>query len=129
MKGIVTFRPGLFDFLDEMYSLYELIVFTCGTVQYAEPIIDTIENKKNYFDHRLYRDHTQFVNGEYVKVRRLFKKDLSLIGRDITKCIIVDNIPQNFRLQKDNGIFIKSFYSDNTNDDSLTHLTPILKSI
>ena len=68
----MTFRPGLFNFLDEMSSLYELIVFTCGTLQYAEPIIDSIENKKSYFDHRLYRDHTQFVNGEYVKVSNRF---------------------------------------------------------
>ena len=51
-----------------------------------------------------------------------------MIGRDIAKCIIVDNIPQNFRLQKENGIFIKSFYSENKNDDSLIQLGPILKS-
>jgi len=123
LKGVVTFRPGLFDFLDEVMKIYELVIFTCGTVQYAEPIIDSIESKKNYFDFRLYRDHTTFVNGEYVK-------DLSLVGRDLDKTIIVDNIPANFRLQKDNGIFIKSFYShENNNDTSLYELIPVLKKI
>jgi hypothetical protein len=37
-------------------------------------------------------------------------------------------MPQNFRLQKENGIFIKTFYGDDTNDTALFELTPILKS-
>jgi len=32
--------------------------------------------------------------------------------------IIVDNIPENFALQPDNGIFIKSWFSD-SNDNAL----------
>lgn len=38
-------------------------------------------------------------------------------------------MPQNFRLQKENGIFIKTFYGDDTNDTALFELAPILKSI
>jgi len=121
-KGVITFRPGLFDFLEEMSKLYELVLFTCGTQQYAEPIIAAIEKKRTFFDYKLYRDHTSFLNGDYVK-------DLSMIGRDMSRMLIVDNIPQNFRLQKDNGIFIKSFYSDNTSDTSLNELTNILKRL
>ncbi|MFM7857954.1 MAG: HAD family hydrolase [Flammeovirgaceae bacterium] len=72
--------------------------------------------------------HRVNLQVQYVKVSETLIKDLSMIGRDLAKCIIVDNIPQNFRLQKENGIFIKSFYSDNKNDDSLIQLAPILKS-
>ena len=43
--------------------------------------------------------------------------------------IIVDNMPQNFRRQKENGIFIKTFYGDDTNDSALYELSVILKSI
>ncbi len=39
-------------------------------------------------------------------------KDLSKIGRDLAKTIIVDNIAENFLLQKDSGIFISTWYSD-----------------
>jgi CTD small phosphatase-like protein 2 len=37
-------------------------------------------------------------------------------------------MPQNFRLQKENGIFIRSFCGDN-NDTALRDLLPILISI
>ena len=40
--------------------------------------------------------------------------------------IIVDNMPQNFNLQKENGIFIKSFYGDDNDDTALIDLAPIL---
>ena len=43
--------------------------------------------------------------------------------------VIVDNIPQNFRLHKENGINIKSFYGDNSNDKILFSLNQILINI
>lgn len=39
-------------------------------------------------------------------------KDLGKIGRDLKKTIIVDNVAENFSLQLDNGIFIKTWYND-----------------
>jgi len=122
LKGTITFRPGLFEFLDEVSKLYELIIFTCGTAQYANPIIDSIEKEKKYFDHRLFRIHTSFKNNEFIK-------DLSSIGRELQKTIIIDNTPQNFRLQKENGIYIKSFYSTYKSDRALLDIIPFLKKI
>ena len=55
-------------------------------------------------------------------------KDLSRIGRDLAKTIIVDNVAENFMLQPDNGIFIKSWFDDQ-NDTALSELAPLLKQI
>ena len=55
-------------------------------------------------------------------------KDLSKIGRPLDKTIIVDNIADNFLMQKDNGIFIKSWYDD-PYDTELRDLIPLLKQI
>ena len=55
-------------------------------------------------------------------------KDLSRIGRDLSKTIIVDNVAENFQLQPDNGIFIKSWFDD-MNDTALYELAPLLKQI
>lgn len=55
-------------------------------------------------------------------------KDLSKIGRPLEKTIIIDNIAENFILQKDNGIFIKSWYDD-PKDTELKDLIPLLKQI
>ena len=58
----------------------------------------------------------------------VFVKDLSRIGRDLAKTIIVDNVAENFQLQPDNGIFIKSWFDD-MNDTALSELAPLLKQI
>jgi TFIIF-interacting CTD phosphatase-like protein len=55
-------------------------------------------------------------------------KDLSLLGRDLNRCIIVDNITENFLLQPTNGITITSFYND-LDDDALMQMCPLLISI
>lgn len=55
-------------------------------------------------------------------------KDLSLIGRNLEKVIIIDNISENFMAQPDNGIHIKSWYSD-PQDRELTNLVPFLKDL
>ena len=58
----------------------------------------------------------------------VFVKDLSRIGRDLSRTIIVDNVAENFQLQPDNGIFIKSWFDDMT-DTALSELAPLLKEI
>lgn len=80
-------------------------------------MIDKEENIKA----RFYRQHT-IPDGTY------FVKDLSRIGRDLAKIIIIDNVPENFQYQPDNGIFIKSWYSD-PDDEALNELCPLLKCL
>ena len=121
-NGLLRFRPGLDLFLEKMKNLYELIVFTSATEKYADIIINAIENKNKIFDYRLYRKHTVMFNGDLVK-------DLSKLGRDLSKIIIVDNIPQNFRFQKENGIFIKAFWGEDKMDTALYCLGDILEKI
>ena len=121
-KGILRLRPYLNQFLTEIKPLYELIVFTAGTQEYADPILDAIEKKGKFFDKRLYRQHAVIIDNVFVK-------DLSKLGRDLSKVIIIDNMPHNFKLQKENGIFIKNFYGDDKKDQALLDLIPILKSI
>ena len=55
-------------------------------------------------------------------------KDLSKLGRDLKKTIIVDNIAENFCLQKDNGIFIKTWYDDQ-DDTELEKIGSLLKEL
>ena len=84
--------------------------------------MDAIEQDALYFDYRLYRQHAVIVNGDFVK-------DITKLGRDISKIIIIDNMPQNFRLQKENGIFIRTFWGEDPDDSALTDLIPILVNI
>ena len=121
-KGLLRLRPGLFEFLDEMKKNYELIIFTSATNEYADPLLAAIEKDKKIFDYKLYRQHTLIYNNEIVK-------DISKIGRPLNKIIIVDNLVQNFRLQKENGIMIKAFWGEDAYDNALFELKVILNKI
>ena len=70
----------------------------------------------------LYREHCSIIDNDFIK-------DISLIGRDLNKMIIVDNMQQNFKLQKENGILISSFWGEDDNDKVLLQLGKILVSI
>ena len=48
-------------------------------------------------------------------------KDLSKLGRDMDKIIIVDNIEENYQLQPNNGLNICDFEGDQ-NDNELEYL-------
>ena len=121
-KGTVLLRPGLSDFFTAIKPYYEIIVFNCGNKQYGDLIINTFDNKNKFIDYRLNRDHCIIINNDYVK-------DISKIGRSINKIVIVDNLPQNYRLHKENGIYIKSFYGDNPHDKILSYLSKTLINI
>jgi len=69
----------------------------------------------------LCREHTK-------QVGTIFVKDLVNLGRDLSKTIIIDNLSENFQLQQENGIVIKSWISD-PNDTELDKLLVLLKEI
>ena len=122
-EGISRLRPYLYQFLNTVKNYFELIIFTTSTKNYADPILDVIEvTKGKYFSYRLYRESCTIVNNYIIK-------DIEKFGRDLNKCIIVDNIPNNFKLQKENGILISSFWGEDTNDKALINLGRILVTI
>ena len=120
-KCILHFRPGLFQFLSDIQPYYELITFTSASKEYAQPIIKEIESKNKYFDYNFFREHSIIFGNDFVK-------DISRIGRDMKKIIIIDNMEENFRLNKKNGIKIYPFYG-NKNDNVLFELKNILMTI
>ena len=121
-KGILHYRPYLFDFLDSLFPFYELISFTTATKIYAEPIINAIESNKKYFSYKFYREHC------IIKDKNLIK-DISLLGRDMSKILLIDNTSHNFHLSKNNGILIYPFYNENNADSTLLELKKILIKI
>ncbi|EGR32757.1 NLI interacting factor-like phosphatase family protein, putative [Ichthyophthirius multifiliis] len=118
--GQFLVRPYAELFLETMAKFYEIIIFTAALNDYANFILDIIDVKKS-IAHKLYRQHTLTYNGTYIK-------DLTVIGRDLNKVIIIDNTVENFQLQPENGICIQSWYGD-PQDRALLDLIPILKDV
>ena len=125
-KGIgkLFIRPFLESFLEVIKDYYEIIAFTSATRDYADIVLDIIEKnqRKKFFDGRLYREHTTQFGKKYIK-------DLSKIGRDLSRIVIVDNLSQCFKLQNENGILMCSFYGEDENDNALIELQKILIKI
>ena len=112
----LTLRPGLFNFLDRMKKIYEIILFTFSSPEYASPIIQLIEKEGKYFEHILYIQQAIYMNGSYVK-------NIQYLGRDIKKTIIIeDNINNISKFNRDNAICIKPFYGDISNEKNTLQL-------
>ncbi|XWS12462.1 hypothetical protein CRYUN_Cryun37aG0090700 [Craigia yunnanensis] len=107
-------RPGVDEFLEMISKKYEVVVFTAGHEAYASKVLDTLD-PKGFISHRFYRDSCKQVRGKFVK-------DLSEMGRDLRKIVIVNDNPKSFALQPENGIPIKPFFGDELWDRELMKL-------
>ena len=112
-EAYVKVRMGAENFITVLSQFCEIVIFTASTKYYADIVIDGLDCK-NLIDHKLYREHTYDYNGINVK-------DLSKLGRDLKKIIIIDNIEENYIFQPNNGLNIIDFEGDE-NDNELQFL-------
>ena len=108
---IPNLRPGLFSFLGGIKPYYELVSFSTEPKEYSDLILKEIEKNKKFFDYYLCKDHTTLYENRLIK-------DITKLGRDIRKIIIIDDDPTNFRLSPENGIQVSPYYGDSTKDDT-----------
>lgn len=115
--------------------MYEICIFTAAMkdvyksiIQYADSILDIIDKDYKLIKYRLYRNHTSIVGNGFVKVISLLNRDISKLGRDLSKVIIIDNLAENFRLQINNGLAIRT-WNDDMKDSQLVDLMKILQDI
>ena len=109
-SAYVQVRPYADYFLKELSKFFEIVLFTAAEEDYTDIVLKEL-NKNNYITHILCRKYTELNNGSYLK-------DLSKLGRDLSKVVIVDNNKDNFRLQPENGLFISSYFGEQ-NDNEL----------
>ncbi|EEY57390.1 nuclear LIM factor interactor-interacting protein spore-specific form, putative [Phytophthora infestans T30-4] len=110
-------RPGAEEFLIEMAKYYEIVIYTASLSKYADPLLDKLD-PEGTIRYRLYREHCVQYEGSYVK-------DLSLLDRDITQMIIVDNSPMAYAFHPRNAIGCSSFIDD-PNDRELDSIARFL---
>eukprot|EP01066_Platyproteum_vivax_P007726 Platyproteum_vivax@DN3091_c0_g1_i1.p1 len=119
--GHVYIRPFAKLFLEIVARLFEVVIFTASTQSYADQVIDKLDPSGNLVQHRLYRPHCTEVAGGY-------PKDLRLLGRDMGRCLLVDNSPISIAFQPDNGILVNT-WTGNYRDKELIDLLVLLQTL
>ncbi|KAI4892997.1 hypothetical protein NFI96_027322 [Prochilodus magdalenae] len=113
-------RPHVDEFLKRMGELFECVLFTASLAKYADPVSDLLD-KWGAFRCRLFRESCVFHRGNYVK-------DLSRLGRDLNKVVIVDNSPASYIFHPDNAVPVASWFDD-MSDTELLDLIPFFERL
>uniref|UniRef100_A0A674MFF3 Mitochondrial import inner membrane translocase subunit TIM50 n=1 Tax=Takifugu rubripes TaxID=31033 RepID=A0A674MFF3_TAKRU len=99
-------------------DLDETLVHSSFT--YADPVSDMLDTW-GAFRNRLFRESCVFHKGNYVK-------DLSRLGRDLDKVIIIDNSPVSYIFQPENAVPVVSWFDDKS-DTELLDLIPFFERL
>uniref|UniRef100_A0A8C3HZR8 CTD small phosphatase 2 n=1 Tax=Chrysemys picta bellii TaxID=8478 RepID=A0A8C3HZR8_CHRPI len=113
-------RPFVDEFLRRMGELFECVLFTASLAKYADPVTDLLD-KCGVFRARLFRESCVFHQGCYVK-------DLSRLGRDLHKTLILDNSPASYIFHPENAVPVQSWFDDMA-DTELLNLIPIFEEL
>ncbi|KAI8072826.1 NLI interacting factor-like phosphatase-domain-containing protein [Gongronella butleri] len=114
-------RPHVDFFLKTISQWYKVVIFTASMAEYADPVIDWLDQDQTMVSHRYFRQSCVAKDGNYLK-------DISLAEGDLSKVCLVDNSPIAYDLFKDNGIPIPTWIAS-PNDDSLLDLLPLLDAL
>ncbi|KAK1298565.1 Mitochondrial import inner membrane translocase subunit TIM50 [Acorus calamus] len=114
-------RPHLHIFLERVAQMFDVMIFTASQSNYADQLLNKLDPEKKLISQRMYRESCHFSDGGCTK-------DLTVLGLDLSKVAMIDNSPQVFRLQVNNGIPIKSWFDDQS-DNELISLIPFLETL
>ena len=117
----VMTRPGWRSFLRSLAKHFEIVVFTASVDYYANPLLDRLDPKREWISHRLFRESCVLWRGNYIK-------DMSLLGRDEARTILVDNSPASYLLHPQNAVPCVAFFDDKT-DRELPRLSRFLEHL
>jgi len=84
-------------------------------------LLDVIDKDRKYIHHRVFRESCAHYKDNFLK-------PLEILNRSLSNCFLIDNSPQTFGFQVDNGIPITSWF-DNDQDNELQQLLVILKEM
>lgn len=95
----VKVRCGVEDCFNKIYDFCEINIVSTSSKEYTDIVIDNINKKKTYIQNRIYKE--LFDEDENL--------DLSLINRDMNKCIFICHEKEFFNAPKNNILQLTEF--------------------
>ena len=91
--------------MKRMRKHYQILAFTASERSYADAILDEIDPERKLIQYRLYREHCFKLDS------KIYAKDLRVLGRDLSRVVLVDNSPFSYLYQISNAVPILPYYA------------------
>ncbi|KAI8971695.1 NLI interacting factor-like phosphatase-domain-containing protein [Mycotypha africana] len=114
-------RPHVDFFLSTVSQWYRVVIFTASMAEYADPVIDWLDQDQHYISQRYFRQSCLLKDGNFLK-------NISLAEPDSSKVCLVDNSIAAFELCQENAIPLPTWIS-NPEDECLLDLLPLLDAL
>ncbi|KAG2194678.1 hypothetical protein INT47_013053 [Mucor saturninus] len=114
-------RPHVDFFLSTISKWYRVVIFTASMSEYADPVIDWLDQDQTVISQRYFRQSCLLRNGNFLK-------DITIAESDLSKVCLIDNSPAAYELCQDNAIPLPTWIS-NPKDDCLLDLLPLLDAL
>eukprot|EP00754_Rhynchopus_humris_P006953 Rhum_TRINITY_DN13283_c0_g1::Rhum_TRINITY_DN13283_c0_g1_i2::g.58704::m.58704/K15731/CTDSP; carboxy-terminal domain RNA polymerase II polypeptide A small phosphatase len=107
-------RPGASPAIQRHYlkhmcrlleGLVEVVLWTASTEETGRPVVEQIDPKGTFFHHVVFRSAKWFSSATHTK-------DLTLLGRDMERVIIIENTPNCCKLNPQNALMVEDFTGD-----------------
>eukprot|EP00347_Sterkiella_histriomuscorum_P016946 403351246 len=115
-------RPYLDTFLKDLSKMGQISIFTAGTQEYADPIIDEID-PQGLIKGRYYREHCKLdKHGNQLKPMEIITKNLKKLVIIEDQKIIKEKYPKN-------TILVPEFTNNNKKDKALLQVLNVLEQL
>lgn len=113
MNAAFSVRPFVKQCLELSNKYFEVAIFTAGKQWFAEPILNYLDPKGIYFQHRYYQQHTSTIDN--TRGGSLIVKDLDIFTAgevELKNILIVDNNIYSFAFNLEHGIPVQHYLGD-----------------
>ncbi|KAI9248147.1 NLI interacting factor [Helicostylum pulchrum] len=114
-------RPHVDFFLSTISKWYKVVIFTASMSEYADPVIDWLDQDQTFISQRYFRQSCLLRDGNFLK-------DITIAETDLSKVCLIDNSPIAYELCQENAIPLTTWIS-NPKDDCLLDLLPLLDAL
>jgi Dullard-like phosphatase family protein len=114
-------RPYVDFFLAECAQIFDIAVFTAAKDNYANNVVGVLNGSNSYIK-------AVYTRQSCTPCGIFHVKDLSILGTNLCRTVIVDDILASFAMHLDNGVLVEPWTGDEQ-DIVLLRLVPFLREL